>query len=101
MEFRNTKKFINKLFLSANKPALDYYITGIVKGKWEYGVQKFLKQEGIQINTKNRPVEPYKVYLKRKLRTLPIIGIIFKFIFLFTEKYKRIKNVQKITSKNI
>lgn len=82
---------LRPLFLSTKKPAISYYLTGIVKGKWEYGVQKFLKREGIKINTDLRKIEKYKTYLKRNLRTIPVLGYFFKFIFLFTEKYKRNK----------
>ena len=51
-------------------------------------------KENINLEITNRGVEAYKVYLKRKLRDLPAIGIFFQAFFLVTEKYKRIINAK-------
>ena len=86
---------IKQPFLSIKKPVINYYFTGVVKGKWDYGVIPFLKNHNIEVDTKKRPVEPYRLYLKRKLRNIPVLKYLFIFIFKFTEKYKRIKNAKK------
>ncbi|OGF26092.1 hypothetical protein A2303_04805 [Candidatus Falkowbacteria bacterium RIFOXYB2_FULL_47_14] len=87
---RERAKKIAEPFLCANKPAINYYMTGIVKGRWEYGAVKFLKKEGFKkINFNTRGVEPRKTYIDRKLRNLPMLGIFFRQISRIKAGLKR------------
>lgn len=103
MELKGTErsKHIRAPFLSIKRslilnlnhnPALDYHCTGIVKGNWEYGTIAFLKKEGIAIDTNIRPVEPWHKFLKRRLRSLPVIGACFRFFFRVEGKLRRLIN---------
>jgi len=81
---------IENPFLCAKNPAIDYYCTGIVKGKWNYGAIKFLEKEGIEIKESGREIEPKKRYRARYLRTLPLVGAFFRLHYRALGKIKRL-----------
>jgi hypothetical protein len=80
---------LSPVFKFNNNSAIDYYATGIVKGKWNYGVINFLKKEGITVDTNKRTVEPLFRYLSRELRGAPVIGGVMRLIFRITGKLRR------------
>lgn len=106
MEFIGSErsKLIKNPFLSVAKgaylginrnPAIDYYCTAIVKGKWNYGVVKFLNKEGIEIEKNRREIEPQKRYRARYLRTLPLFGAFFRFYYRALGKIKRLLKINE------
>jgi len=99
MEFAGSErsKLVKNPFLSVtksrylkinNNPAIDYYCTGIVKGKWNYGVIKFFKKQGIEIGESKRGVESKSRYRARLLRAMPVFGIFFRFYYRALGKVK-------------
>ncbi|KKR03317.1 MAG: hypothetical protein UT31_C0024G0002 [Parcubacteria group bacterium GW2011_GWF2_39_13b] len=112
MEFSGSErsKKIKSPFLSVtksrylklnNNPAIDYFCTGIVKGKWNYGVINFFRKQGIEIKGSKRGVESKKRYRARFLRGLPVFGIFLGFYYRALEKIKLAlkNNAYKIKSK--
>lgn len=91
----------SRFFNINNNPAIEYFCTGIVKGKWNYGVVKFLKKEGIKINKNRRGIEAKSRYQARFLRALPVAGVFFRFYYRILGKIKRAKEkiIYKIKSK--
>lgn len=101
MEFSGSErsKLIKNPFLSVdrsrylklnNNPAIDYYCTGIVKGKWNYGVVKFFKKENIEIVESKRGIEEKLRYRARFLRALPVFGMFFRFYYQVLRKVKQL-----------
>lgn len=80
----------SKYFKINNNPAMDYFCTGIVKGKWNYGVINFFRKQGIEIKGSKRGVEAKKRYRARFLRGLPIFGFFLRFYYRLLGKIKSI-----------
>lgn len=104
MEFLGSErsKAIENTFLSVcrskflnmnNNPAIDYFCTGVVKGKWNYGVIKFFKKQGIEIKNSHRKIEERARYTARFLRGLPTFGIFFRFYYKVWGKFKKISKI--------
>lgn len=79
---------VKQPFFSVVKPAIDYFPkTAIKKGRWYYDAVALCKREGISIAGSNRPIEPFREYLWRKLINLPFLG------FVIRKSYRKIKKI--------
>ena len=94
MEMNGTirSRKMDKLFLSVQDPAINYFETAIIRGKWTYDGVRLCKKNGIKIDLTKRPID-YSLKLRtvldgwrklnwaRKLREFPILGSVFAKVF--------------------
>ncbi len=59
MEIKGTVRSnqISEKFLSVREPAIDYYLTAVVKGKWVYDAVQLCKRKGVSIDLSHRPID--------------------------------------------
>jgi hypothetical protein len=79
LEINGTKR-TNELdvpfFIVAGDPAIPYFCTGVVKGKWVREAVKLCKEEGIEVDIKVRPVQSSIDRFIRSERIGKLIGLL-------------------------
>ncbi|OYV84332.1 MAG: hypothetical protein B7X04_00595 [Parcubacteria group bacterium 21-54-25] len=77
------------VFFPYDKSAVvDYFSTGITKGRWHGGVRRFFAAQGVSADLSHRPVESSAAARRHFLKSLPFLSPLVRFAFRIEYKLK-------------